>query len=63
MIKYGSFEYFSLLELRKNINSLQLDKLGLDSLDKLRFEVDLKIKASEADYNEQIRLKSSKIYD
>lgn len=58
MIKYGSIEYFSLLELKKNLGGQSLNKLDLQYLDKLRLEVDQKIKVSDLEYNERIKVPS-----
>jgi len=43
-IKYGSIEYFSLLEFQDKIRSDRYDKFDLPSLNKLRLEVEIKIK-------------------
>jgi hypothetical protein len=55
MIKYGSIEYFKLLELKSNISGYGIDKLDLENMNKLRLEVDIKLKASEDAYNDYIR--------
>jgi hypothetical protein len=55
MIKYGTPEYFKLLELKRDISGFGIDKLSLENIDKLRLEVNIKIKASENEYNERIR--------
>jgi hypothetical protein len=55
MIKYGSIEYFSLLELYNSIKGWKYDKFGLENLDKLKLEIEIKIKASEHEYHERIR--------
>jgi hypothetical protein len=47
MIKYGSIEYFELLDLRDRIASDKYNKFDLVNLDKLRFEVNNKIAAIE----------------
>ena len=46
-IKIGSIEYFSLLGLQDKLRSSQYDKFDLITLDKLRYEVELKIKEIE----------------
>jgi len=43
MIQFGSIEYFELLSFMDKLKNRHLDKLDLVSLDKLRFEVQLKI--------------------
>ncbi len=45
MIKYGSIEYFELLSFNDKLKSRHLDKLDLQNLDRLRFEVQIKIEA------------------
>lgn len=55
MIKYGSMEYFRLLELKRDISGFGVDKLGLENIDKLRMEVDIKLKASENEYHNDLR--------
>ncbi len=45
MIKYGSIEYFELLSFNDKLKSRHLDKLDLLNLDKLRYEVQIKIEA------------------
>lgn len=53
-IKYGSIEYFTLLGLRDELNYTSLNKLGLQNLDKLKFEIDVKIAA----INESAKIKT-----
>lgn len=45
MIQYGSIEYFELLSFNDKLKSRHLDKLDLVNLDKLRFEVQVRIEA------------------
>lgn len=47
MIKYGSIEYFGLLTFQDKLRDRGLDKLDLVNLDKLRCEIDIKVKAIE----------------
>ena len=47
MIKFGDIEYFTLLDLRDNLQSRRYDKLDLFNLDKLRNEIELKIRRIE----------------
>lgn len=42
-IKYGSVEYFTLLDLNERLQAWKYDKLDLLNLDKLRSEVEMKI--------------------
>ncbi len=51
MIKYGSIQYFELLDLQSRLKSRALDKLGLESLDRLRNEVHIKIEQINYEYN------------
>lgn len=44
-IKFGDIEYFTLLELQSRLKFLGYNKLDLLCLDKLRYEVEVKIKA------------------
>jgi predicted nucleotidyltransferase len=44
-IKYGSIEYFTLLDLEDKLKSWKYNKLDLLTLDTLRAEVEMKIKA------------------
>jgi len=44
-IKFGDIEYFTLLDLESKLKRWDYNKLGLTTLDKLRHEVDVKIKA------------------
>jgi len=50
MIKYGDIEYFTLLDLQDNLQSRRYDKLDLSMLDKLRNEIDLKIRRIELEH-------------
>jgi hypothetical protein len=43
MIKFGSIEYFRLLDFRDRLRNRGYDKLDLFNLDKLRNEIDIKI--------------------
>jgi len=43
MIKFGSFEYFVLLDLRDKLKYRDYDRLDLITIDKLRNEVEIKI--------------------
>jgi hypothetical protein len=42
-IKYGSIEYFMMLDFRDRLTYRNLDKLDLEYLDRLRGEIDSKI--------------------
>jgi hypothetical protein len=53
MIKYGSVEYFELLDLRDRLKAWKYDKLGLQNLDRLRNEVSIKIEAIHLASKEQ----------
>ncbi len=53
MIKYGDIEYFTLLDLQDNLRSRRYDKLDLSMLDKLRNEIDIKIKRIELKAKEE----------
>lgn len=55
MIKYGSIEYFTLEGLRDKLRDRHYDKLDLQYLDKLKMEIDLKIKAINQQYHEQLQ--------
>ena len=44
-IKYGSTQYFGLLDFQDKINYRGYEKFDLVTLDKLRAEVEIKIKA------------------
>lgn len=54
-IKYGSIEYFALLNLQDRLKLWSYDKLNLVYLDKLRAEIDMKMKAINFEYTEQIK--------
>ena len=43
MIKTGDLEYFELLELQDYLKAHRLDKLGLENIDRLRSEIEIKI--------------------
>ena len=43
MIEFGSIEYYALIELRDTLNERHYQNLGLEHLDRLRFEVTQKI--------------------
>ena len=43
MIKTGDIEYFELLELQDYLKAHRLDKLGLENIDRLRSEIEIKI--------------------
>ncbi len=43
MIKFGSAQYFGLLEFRDQLNNRYNDRFDLVNLDKLRYEVNIKI--------------------
>lgn len=53
MIKFASTEYFTLLDLRDKLKYMDYDKLDLLSLDKLRYEVEIKIKAIDHEHSKQ----------
>ena len=50
MIEFGDTEYFTLLRLRDELKYRQYDRLDLVSLDRLRNEIDTKIKQIELEY-------------
>lgn len=52
-IKYGSVEYFTLHRVNDFINSYDIKKLDLVTLDRLRMEVATKIAAIDLKYTEQ----------
>lgn len=52
-IEYGSIEYFELLSLEQYLNGYRLDLLDLENLDRLRAEVERKIKAANMLHNER----------
>lgn len=47
MIEFGSTQYFGLLDFQDKLRCRSFDKFGLESLDKLRYEVHIKIKSIE----------------
>lgn len=47
MIKFGSIEYFTLLDLQSKLKYRAYDKLDLEQLNRLRYEVEVKIKSIE----------------
>jgi hypothetical protein len=55
-IKYGTVEYFTLEGLGDKLRAYSLDKLDLQYLDRLRMEVDMKIKAIQMEYNDKRRV-------
>lgn len=61
-IKYGSIEYFTLLDLQDKLKYWDYKRLGLLTLDTLITEVDMKRKAIELAHTEEISKKSPK-YD
>lgn len=48
-MQFGSIEYYALLELRDRLNKSEYAGLGLQNLDRLRFEVDAKIESIHKD--------------
>lgn len=58
MIKYGTVEYFELLNLQDKLKAWKWDKLDLLNLDKLRIEVDMKVKAINQVHNDERRISS-----
>lgn len=44
-IKFGDIEHFTLLDLQDFLNKRSLNKLGLEKLDALRYEVSVKAEA------------------
>jgi hypothetical protein len=56
-IDYGTVEYFTLLDLSDRLKVWQYDKLDLQNLDKLRFEVEQKLAAINHERDEKIREK------
>ena len=50
-IEYGSTEYYTLLNLKYQIENRGYNKLDLVALDSLRSEIDLKIKAIYEEFN------------
>jgi len=57
-IKYGSIEYFMMLDFRDRLRYRNLDKLDLEYLDRLRGEIDSKI--AVINYRETERIKKVK---
>jgi hypothetical protein len=53
MIKFGDIEYFTLLELQSKLIYRGYDKLDLLTLDKLRNEVEMKIRAIHLKHEEE----------
>lgn len=53
MIKYGDFEYFILLDLNDKLKARDYNKLDLITLDKLRYEVEIKIAQIHAQYKQE----------
>ena len=62
MIKYGDIEYFSLLNLQDKLKAWSYTNLDLQYLDKLRMEIDIKIKAIHEEHNVRIRATSTRGY-
>lgn len=58
-IKFGDIEYFEILSLQDELKYWKYDKFNLSYLDKLRMEIDLKIKAINQEYNDRIRISST----
>jgi predicted nucleotidyltransferase len=58
MIKFGDIEYFELLGLRDKLKNFNYDRLDLVSLDKLRNEIEIKIR--QIDYTENEKRKNQK---
>lgn len=54
-IKFGSVEYFELLSLQDKLRGWRYDKLDLEYLDKLRHEVNIRVKAAQMEYTESIK--------
>lgn len=54
-IKYGDIEYFTLEGLRDKLRAWKYDKLDLEYLDKLRMEIDIKIRAIHNEYTNRIK--------
>ena len=52
-IKFGDIAYFTLLDLEQKLKAFKYDKLDLICLDKLRNEVDTKIKQINFEHNNQ----------
>lgn len=52
-IKFGDIEYFELLRLQDELKFLRYDRLGLSNLDKLRYEISVKIAAIHEIENER----------
>lgn len=48
-IKFGDIKYYTLLNLRDKINSRSFRDVDLISLDKLKIELEIKIKAIETE--------------
>lgn len=53
-IKFGDLEYFELLSLQDYLKSWRLSKLDLQYWDKLKMEVDMKIKAINHEHTTRI---------
>ena len=63
MIKYGTIEYFTLEGLRDKLRGHQYDKLDLLFLDKLKMEIDIKLKAIQNEYTERLQRSKSAIME
>jgi len=59
-IKYGSIEYFMMLDFRDRLKYRNLDKLDLEYLDRLRGEIDSKIEVINYKETERIKLIKAK---
>jgi hypothetical protein len=54
-IKFGDVEYFELLSLQDSLKYWKYDKFDLQYLDKLKLEIEMKIKAINYEHTEKIR--------
>lgn len=52
-IEYGTVEYFTLLDLSDRLKAWKYDKLDLQNLNKLRFEIEQKIAAIQLEAEEK----------
>ena len=52
-IKFGDTEYFTLLNLNDKLKFRDYERLGLENLDKLRADVEMKIEAIHLVYNQE----------
>lgn len=59
-IKFGDIEYFTLLDLQQKLKRWDYDRLDLLSLDKLRLEVEIKIKQINLEEDKRREKKNTK---